>query len=207
MSKSVSRKVKQLSSAITSSLKASPSPPGLVYVEEHDDLPGFTRKSSGKNFVYLDVDGTAIRDEGIVSRIKALAIPPAWSKVWICPVVNSHLQATGWDAKGRRQYLYHPEWRTQRDAAKFENLLEFGRELPRLRRVVNRDLRQRPLSKTRVVATIVRLGPSGVTEQKRRLSVVRSRIMQRPQLASGDGFRNCERIASQQIDMVVDQRR
>jgi DNA topoisomerase I len=157
MSKSVSRKVKQLSSAITSSLKASPSPPGLVYVEEHDDLPGFTRKSSGKNFVYLDVDGTAIRDEEIVSRIKALAIPPAWSKVWICPVVNSHLQATGWDAKGRRQYLYHPEWRTQRDAAKFENLLEFGRELPRLRRVVNRDLRQRPLSKTRVVATIVRL--------------------------------------------------
>ena len=157
MSKSVSQKVKQLSSAITSSLKASPSPPGLVYIEEHDDLPGFTRKSSGKNFVYLNVHGTAIREEEIVSRIKALVIPPAWTKVWICPTTNGHLQATGWDAKGRKQYLYHPQWRSQRDAAKFEHLAEFGERLPRLRRLVNRDMRERSLRKSRVIATIVRL--------------------------------------------------
>jgi DNA topoisomerase-1 len=109
MLKSVSREVKQLSSAIADSLKSSVTPPGLVYVEEHDGLPGFTRRSSGKNFVYLDVDEATIRDDEIVTRIKALAIPPAWTKVWICPATNGHLQATGWDAKGRKQYLYHPE--------------------------------------------------------------------------------------------------
>jgi DNA topoisomerase IB len=74
----------------------------------------------------MDVEGTNITDEKVIARIKALAIPPAWTKVWICPVVNGHLQVTGLDAKGRRQYLCHPEWRTQRDAAKFENLVEFG---------------------------------------------------------------------------------
>ena len=157
MLKSVSREVKQLSSAIADSLKSSATRPDLVYVEEHDDLPGFTRRSSGKNFVYLDVDGTAIRDEEIVTRIKALAIPPAWTKVWICPATNGHMQATGRDAKGRKQYLYHPEWRNQRDAAKFEHLAEFGQRLPRLRRLVNRDLRERSLRKKRVIATIVRL--------------------------------------------------
>ena len=157
MLKSVSREVKQLSSAIADSLKSSATRPDLVYVEEHDDLPGFTRRSSGKNFVYLDVDGAAIRDEEIVTRIKALAIPPAWTKVWICPATNGHLQATGRDTKGRKQYLYHPEWRNQRDAAKFEHLAEFGQRLPRLRRLVNRDLRERSLRKKRVIATIVRL--------------------------------------------------
>jgi DNA topoisomerase I len=157
MVKTVSQKVKQLSTAIANSLNDSVSLPGLVYVEEHNDLPGFTRKSSGKNFVYLDVDGTAIRDEEIVTRIKALAIPPAWTKVWICPATNGHLQATGRDTKGRKQYLYHPDWRTQRDAAKFDHLAEFGERLPRLRRLVNRDMRERSLRKARVIATIVRL--------------------------------------------------
>jgi DNA topoisomerase-1 len=157
MSKSISSEVKQLSDAITKSLKDEAAPHGLVYIEQTDDLPGFIRQRAGQDFVYLDVEGTTITDEKVIARIKALAIPPAWSKVWICPVVNGHLQVTGFDARGRRQYLYHPEWRTQRDAAKFENLLEFGGELPRLRRVVNRDMRQRSLNKTRVVATIVRL--------------------------------------------------
>jgi DNA topoisomerase IB len=86
----------------------------LVYVEEHERLPGLTRKRSGQNFVYLNAEGVVVRDREIVARIEALAIPPAWAKVWICPVVNGHLQATGRDAKGRKQYLYHAEWRTQR---------------------------------------------------------------------------------------------
>jgi DNA topoisomerase I len=159
MLKSVSREIRQLSSssAIAESLQDEKSPSGLVYIEQAEHLSGFTRKRSGKDFIYLDMHGATISDEKIVSRIKALAIPPAWNKVWICPVVNGHLQATGRDVKGRRQYLYHSEWRTQRDAAKFDNLLQFGRELPRLRRQVSRDMRQRSLSKTRVVATIVRL--------------------------------------------------
>jgi DNA topoisomerase-1 len=129
----------------------------LVYIEQTEHLPGFTRKRSGEQFIYLDIHEATITDKKIVARIKALAIPPAWSKVWICPVVNGHLRATGRDAKGRRQYLYHSEWRIQRDTDKFENLVEFGRELPRLRQRVSRDMRQRSLRKTRMVATIVRL--------------------------------------------------
>jgi hypothetical protein len=93
MSKSVSE-VKQLSGAIADSLNGSIDQSGLVYIEEHESFPGFTRKRSGANFVYLDLKGTAIRDDEIVTRIKALAIPPAWTKVWICPVINDHLQAT-----------------------------------------------------------------------------------------------------------------
>jgi DNA topoisomerase I len=153
----VSREVKQLSGAIAESLQDEAGPSGLVYIEQTEHLPGFTRKRSGEQFIYLDIHEATITDKKIVARIKALAIPPAWSKVWICPVVNGHLRATGRDAKGRRQYLYHSEWRTQRDTDKFENLVEFGRELPRLRQRVSRDMRQRSLSKTRMVATIVRL--------------------------------------------------
>jgi len=155
--KASSREVKQLSHAIADSLAGSGDQSGLVYVEEHESLPGFTRKRAGKNFIYLNVDGVVIRDQEIVTRIEALAIPPAWAKVWICPVVNGHLQATGFDAKGRKQYLYHVQWRSQRDAVKFEHLLDFGLELPRLRRLLNRNMRRRSLRKTRVIATIVRL--------------------------------------------------
>jgi DNA topoisomerase-1 len=157
MSKAISGEIRKLSSAITESLGGEVCPSELVYVEQNEYIPGFTRERSGENFAYLDVNGAIITDNKIVARIKALAIPPAWRKVWICPLVNGHLQATGRDAKGRTQYLYHREWRNQRDAAKFENLLEFGCELPRLRRQVNRDIRERSLGKTRVIATIVRL--------------------------------------------------
>jgi len=155
--KSSSREVKQLSHAIADSLTSSGDPSGLVYVEEHERLPGLTRKRSGQNSVYLNAEGVVVRDREIVTRIEALAIPPAWAKVWICPVVNGHLQATGFDAKGRKQYLYHAQWRSERDAVKFEHLLDFGLALPRLRRRVNRDMRERSLRKTRVIATIIRL--------------------------------------------------
>jgi DNA topoisomerase-1 len=152
-----SREVKQLSHAIADSLADSGDQSGLVYVEGHQSLPGFVRRRSGENFVYLNVNGVVIRDQEVVTRIAALAIPPAWTKVWICPVANGHLQATGFDVKGRKQYLYHAQWRSQRDAAKFEQMLDFGLKLPRLRRLVNRNMRERSLRKTRVIATIVRL--------------------------------------------------
>jgi DNA topoisomerase-1 len=155
--KSSSREVKQLSRAIADSLTSSGDQSGLLYVEEHERLPGLTRKRSGQNFVYLNADGVLVRDREIVTRIEALTIPPAWAKVWICPVVNGHLQATGFDAKGRKQYLYHAQWRSERDAVKFEHLVDFGLALPRLRRRVNRDMHERSLRKTGVIATIIRL--------------------------------------------------
>ncbi len=151
----VDRKVRQLSQAIAQSL---PVPQAeLVYVEQQDEHPGFTRKKFGRNFAYFGTNGTIVKNDEILARIKALAIPPAWTKVWICPTANGHLQATGWDARGRKQYRYHDAWRTQRDAAKFDHLLQFGLELPRLRRRVNQDMREHHLRKERVISTIVRL--------------------------------------------------
>jgi DNA topoisomerase I len=152
--------VSKLSQAINESLNGSQretARKGLLYVQEQDYLPGLTRLKKGEKFVYLDTKGGLIRDDEIVMRIKALAIPPAWSKVWICPIVNGHLQATGWDARGRKQYRYHSEWRSQRDTAKFEHLADFGKLLPKLRRRVNRDMRQKALQKERVLSTVVRL--------------------------------------------------
>ncbi len=155
MPKTVDGKVRQLSHAIAESLTVPQSE--LVYIEEQDGFPGFTRKKLGKGFIYFDLAGTVVKNDEVIARIKALAIPPAWSKVWICPTANGHLQATGLDAKGRKQYRYHDKWRSQRDAAKFEHLFHFGRQLPRLRRRVNRDMRERHLRKERVISTIVRL--------------------------------------------------
>lgn len=103
------------------------------------DQPGWTRRRAGRGFVYLDEYGERLGPEE-VARIKALVIPPAWEDVWITPYANGHLQAVGTDAAGRRQYLYHPDWRTRRDAEKFDRVLEFGRALGRARRQVLTDL-------------------------------------------------------------------
>src|SRR6478735_1281032 len=91
-----------------------------------DSRPGITRHRSGSGFTYLDPEGVTIRDQEIVARIRSLAIPPAWTDVWICPSPLGHIQATGRDARGRKQYRYHPRWRTRRDAGKFERMLEFA---------------------------------------------------------------------------------
>src|SRR5689334_5157494 len=96
---------------------------GLRYV--NDERPGYTRKGKGNDFEYLDTDGKTIRDEQRLLRIKRLAIPPAWTDVWICPSPNGHLQATGRDARGRKQYRYHERWRVVRDENKFERLAQF----------------------------------------------------------------------------------
>jgi DNA topoisomerase I len=128
---------------------------GLRYVS--DGSPGITRARKGANFDYYDKEGKRIRDPSELKRIRSLAIPPAWEKVWISPQGNGHLQATGLDAKGRKQYKYHPTWRTVRDEAKFERLLSFAGVLPKIRVQVAKDMARPDLTREKVLATIVRL--------------------------------------------------
>jgi DNA topoisomerase-1 len=128
---------------------------GLRYVV--DTIPGIRRKKAGKSFAYVDADGRAIRDPEALARIKALAIPPAWTDVWICPSPRGHLQATGRDARGRKQYRYHARWRAVRDEAKYERMLAFGRALPRIRQRVQEDMSRPGLPRDKVLAAIVRL--------------------------------------------------
>jgi len=126
---------------------------GLVYV--NDDVPGLRRVRSGRGFRYVDARGRAVRDDAAVARIRALAIPPAWRDVWICPRGNGHLQATGRDARGRKQYRYHARWRHVRDAEKFERIVDFGAALPRLRQRVRADLKRPGLGREKVLAIVV----------------------------------------------------
>jgi len=117
---------------------------------------GWRRVRRGRGFRYLDHQGASL-DAPDISRIKSLAIPPAWSDVWICPIANGHLQAVGTDAAGRRQYLYHPDWRQQRDEAKFERVLAMAAQLPTVRRTVRGQLRGEPTDRRTVVAAAIRL--------------------------------------------------
>src|ERR1700757_1648795 len=112
---------------------------GLRYIS--DDRPGYARKSNGEQFEYLDTEGKRIRDEQRLLPIKRLAIPPAWTDVWICPSSNGHIQATGRDARRRKQYRYHERWREVRDENKFSRLADFAVALPKIRRRVCKDLR------------------------------------------------------------------
>jgi len=112
---------------------------------------------SGRGFGYRDADGRAVRDPEILERIESLVIPPAWTEVWIAPHPNGHVQATGVDAAGRRQYLYHPVWRAQKDRAKFDRMLAFAEALPAARRTVTRELRSEGLSRERVLAGAFRM--------------------------------------------------
>jgi DNA topoisomerase IB len=121
-------------------------------------VPGLTRRRRGRGFQYFDPDGQPVRDEEVLARIAELAIPPAWKDVWICPYPGGHIQATGIDAAGRKQYLYHPLWRARRDQEKFDAMLRFARSLPRMRERVERDLGDNEaLDEPRVLACAVRL--------------------------------------------------
>ena len=126
---------------------------GLRYVT--DDRPGITRKRAGKGFSYRDPFGARITDRGEIARIRAIGIPPAWTNVWICPNPRGHVQATGRDARGRKQYRYHPEWRAVRDASKFDRMLAFGEALPTLRERVEGDLALPGVPRERVLATVI----------------------------------------------------
>jgi DNA topoisomerase-1 len=122
-----------------------------------DDTPGITRRRAGKGFVYRHPDGDPVRDPRELDRIRAIVIPPAWTDVWICPFANGHIQATGRDARGRKQYRYHPRWRAVRDETKYEHMLSFGAALPRIRRRVASDLARPGLPREKVLAAVVRL--------------------------------------------------
>jgi DNA topoisomerase-1 len=128
---------------------------GLRYV--NDNKPGIRRERAGDGFRYFDAKGEPVDDEDVLRRIKSLAIPPAWTDVWICPRENGHLQATGRDARGRKQYRYHAKWREVRDEVKYERMIKFGQALPAIRREVDRALSLPGLPREKVLATIVYL--------------------------------------------------
>ena len=128
---------------------------GLRYV--HDDRPGVHRVRSGRSFRYVGPDGGAVRDPEVLDRIRRLAIPPAWTDVWICPLANGHIQATGRDARGRKQYRYHARWRETRDETKYHRMIAFGSALPAVRARVEADLALPGLPRDKVLAAVVRL--------------------------------------------------
>jgi DNA topoisomerase-1 len=128
---------------------------GLHYVD--DSMPGITRRRRGSGFTYADAHGNRVRDAATLARIAALAIPPAYESVWICADANGHLQATGRDARGRKQYVYHADWGALRDTDKYARLPDFGRTLPRLRGRVERDLGRNGMPREKVIAAVVRL--------------------------------------------------
>ncbi|HEY7700693.1 MAG TPA: hypothetical protein VIB02_00155 [Candidatus Limnocylindrales bacterium] len=128
---------------------------GLRYAT--DSRPGLTRRRVGRGFSYRDAEGRTIRDQETLDRIRSIVIPPAWTDVWICPWPNGHLQATGRDARGRKQYRYHPRWRADRGSDNFERMVAFAKALPRIRRRAERDLSKRGLSREKVLGTVVRL--------------------------------------------------
>ena len=170
---------------------------GLRYVA--DTEPGFSRRAFGEWFEYYDERGREIEDDAIIQRINALAIPPAYTDVWICPDPRGHLQATGRDARGRKQYRYHPDWRQTRDSGKFSRIVDFGRRLPRLRRRLGRDLALRGLPRDKVLAlavsvmaeTLIRVGNHEYARQNNSfgLTTLRNRHVRFPRGAAIFEFR------------------
>ena len=128
---------------------------GLRYV--HDGMPGIRRRRAGRHFSYIGPDGRPVRDPNELQRFRSLGIPPAWTDVWICRNPKGHIQATGRDAKGRKQYRYHPRWRQIRDEAKYGRMVTFGRLLPRIRERTDHDLARRGLPRAKVLAAVVQL--------------------------------------------------
>jgi len=126
----------------------------LVYVT--DRQPGITRTKRGKGYSYT-FQGKAVKDTTVIQRIRGLAIPPSWTKVWICPTANGHIQATGIDLRGRKQYRYHAGWNALRNETKFHRLYEFAKALPALREKIGADLRQKELTREKVLATVLSL--------------------------------------------------
>ena len=122
-----------------------------------DTEPGITRKLIGRAWGYFDAQGERITDRAEIDRLNAVGLPPAYTEAWFCADANGHLQATGIDARGRKQYRYHTDFRAKRDSAKFDSLLEFGKALPKLRRRVEQDVKRRKLSREAVLAAVVRL--------------------------------------------------
>lgn len=140
-------------------LSQTPGSTGLVFVD--DSLPGVTRKRSGKHWAYFDAKGTRIKDRAEIDRLNAIALPPAYEHAWFCPAANGHILATGTDAKGRKQYRYHPDFRAAREGEKFDRCAAFGRLLPLVRARVEESLASSRLTRDRCMAAVVRLLDSG----------------------------------------------
>jgi len=138
-------------------MKASEEPRSVGLTWSSDEAPGLSRRRSGRGFCYRDPEGRLVRESDVLDRIRALAIPPAWEEVWICPDPSGHIQATGRDARGRKQYRYHPEWTVHAASHKFARLPVFADQLPRLHERVEQDLSRRGPRKEKVLATAVRL--------------------------------------------------
>ena len=122
-----------------------------------DSKPGITRKRKGRYWQYFDADGKRIADRAEIDRLNAIAMPPAYKDCWFCPYPNGHIQAIGYDAKGRRQYRYHPDFRARQEGLKYDRLADFGRALPKLRKRVDQDMEGKPTSCDAVIAAVVRL--------------------------------------------------
>ncbi|HEY0043991.1 MAG TPA: DNA topoisomerase IB [Allosphingosinicella sp.] len=122
-----------------------------------DSMPGITRKRKGRYWMYFAPDGSRITDREEIDRLNAVGMPPAYERCWFCPKPEGHIQAVGWDARGRKQYRYHPDFRAQQETAKYERLAEFGRALPKLRKKIEADLLGKPTDADTVLAAVVRL--------------------------------------------------
>lgn len=190
---------------------------GLVYAQ--DSGPGIRRVRRGHGFHYLTPRGRPIRDRATLDRIKSLAIPPAWRDVWICPNAHGHLQATGRDHRGRKQFRYHPRWRAVRDESKFSHLVAFGKALPRIRARLRRDLKRSGLPREKVLATVVRLleatlirvgneeyarhnGSYGLTTMRDRHARVRKDEIQF-EFRGKSGVRHCVTLRNPRLARVV----
>jgi DNA topoisomerase-1 len=174
--------------------------------------PGLTRRRRGRGFAYLDQNGNAVTDAATLQRIEALVIPPAWTNVWICPLPNGHIQATGVDAAGRRQYRYHDAWRVQRDRLKFDHMLEFGRALPTLRERIAADLDIEGLPRERVLACATRLldlgffriGTEGYAEQNQTYGLATIRKEHVTARANVVEFDYVAKSGKQRLQSIVD---
>jgi DNA topoisomerase IB len=174
--------------------------------------PGISRRRHGRGFTYADPRGRRLRDGETLARIRALSIPPAWTDVWICPLPNGHIQATGLDARGRRQYRYHDAWRVRRDAEKFDHMLEFARLLPSVREACAKHLAGRGLTRDRVLACATRLldlgffriGTEGYAEENQTYGLATMRKDQAS--VSGDvvTFDYASKGRKQRVQSVVD---
>ena len=129
--------------------------PRLRYIGNFDK--GYTRKREGEDWQYFDPDGKRVRAKSVIGRLNALALPPAYEDAWYCPYPNGHIQAVGFDAKGRRQYRYHPDFSSRKDADKYARVLNFAAKLPAIRKQIEKDIRRRDMSVDRVVAGVIRL--------------------------------------------------
>jgi DNA topoisomerase-1 len=175
--------------------------------------PGIVRRRRGRGFEYLDGSGERIDDPEVLERIRELVIPPAWENVWICPYPMGHIQAVGSDAAGRRQYIYHQRWRERRDQEKFDDMIRFARALPRVRKVTKRQLRQKQLTRERVLACAVRLldrgffriGTEGYAEQNQTYGLA---TMERRHVSLGDGhvltFDYAAKGGKRRVQSIVD---